>query len=66
VLVLRRSPQRCGRADVRSDAQENLRDANADTASKKENNRGDRDEKEIADANTNSVVITEEKTFTGR
>jgi len=63
MLVRCRSRQRCGRADSWSGAQENLRDANADTASEKENNRCDRDEKEIADGYANSIVIAEEKTF---
>ena len=52
VLVRCRFRQRRGRTIARPNTQENLCDANADTASEKENNRCDRDEKEIADANT--------------
>ena len=45
-----RSGERRGRADTWSDAQENFLHSDANSASKKENH--DRDEKEIADANT--------------
>jgi hypothetical protein len=60
-----RSGEPCRGADTRSDAQENLRYANADTASEKENDNLDRDKKEIADADahTNPNLIAEEKTF---
>jgi len=54
-----RSGQRRGRTDTWPGAQENLRDTDADAAPKKENCQ--RDEREIADANTNSVA--KEKAF---
>ena len=52
MLVRCRFRQRRGRTIARPNTQENFRDANADTASEKENNRCGRDEKEIADADT--------------
>ena len=52
MFVRFRSRQRCGRTIARPNAQENLLEPNADTASEKENNRCDRDEKEIADTDT--------------
>ena len=55
----RRSGEQRGRTNFWSNAQKNLRDANSDAASEKENDNRDRDKKEIAKAKsiTNSIRV---------